>query len=458
MVCSAMRGDPVTFEDGTEGMRSTPSCGSAHRSLSIDSLLTSVGKTLVGFMNFAGAVVVARQLGPAGRGEVAVGLTLVLILMQVGNLGLTSANPYFAARDRSHVPFLLGNTIVWSALVGVVLALALVAVRTVIPVALAGTTASVVIVAAVAVPFGLAAVLLQGILLGEGRTLAYNGVEATSAVGAVALLVGAGAVLHLSPAAALAILLGQYPAASAVYLLLLSRDIRRPRVDRGFALQTIRFGARVYLGLILSFLVIRLDLLLVNGFLGRAQAGLYSVAAVIAQGLIVVPYAIGTNLMPRVARGSLAEFSAMIFRSVAVVYGAACLLMLPLAWPVVHILYGARFDAAVPMVLWLLPGTYAFGMLTILSLHFTGRGYPRALTWVWAGGVVINIVLNLVLLPLFGTVMASITSTVTYVVVLVLHMALFVRTDPPAPSLRPSPRETLQLIQDRIRARQAPLL
>jgi O-antigen/teichoic acid export membrane protein len=454
-----MRRNPVAIEKATAEMNSTPGTGvPARRSLSIDSLLTSVGKTLVGLMNFAAAVVVARQFGPAGRGEVAIGLTLVLILMQVGNLGLTSANPYFAAQDRSHVRFLLANTVAWSAAVGGLLAAGLVAVRAFVPSAIAGTTLSLVIVTAVAVPFGLAAVLLQGILLGEGRTLAYNGVEATSAVGAVALLVLAGILSHPSPAGALAILLGQYPAASAVYLLLLSRDIERPRVDRAFALLTIRFGARVYVGMVLSFLVIRLDLLLVNGFLGQAQAGLYSVAAVIAQGLIVIPYAIGTNLMPRVAQGGLAEFSAMIFRSVAVVYGGVCLLMLPLAWPVVHLLYGSRFDAAVPMVLWLLPGTYAFGMLTILSLHFTGRGYPLALTWIWAAGVLINVVLNLVLLPLFGTVMASVTSTVTYVIVLVLHMGLFARIDPPAPSLRPSPRETFKLIQTRIRPGQAHVL
>lgn len=427
------------------------------RSLGLDSLLTSVSKVLVGLMNFAAAVVVARDLGPGGRGSVAVGLTLVLILMQVGSVGLTAANPYLASKAPGQVPSLVANTLLWSVLVGGLLGVLLVLVRVLIPGVVAGTSLALIVVAAAAVPFSLAAVLLQSILLGEGRTVAYNSPEAASAVGAMLALLLVSEVGHVSATLALGVLLGQYPAASLVYLFLLRRDIDAPRIDRELAVKMLRFGARVYFATVLSFLVIRLDLMLVNGLLGRQQAGLYSVAAVIAQGLIVIPYAIGTNLLPRVARGSLAAFSAAVFRSVAVVYGAMCILMVPVSWAAVHWLYGPRFAASFPMVLWLLPGTYAFGMLSILSLHFAGRGYPLAATWIWAGGVLLNVALNLVLLPLFGTVVASITSTVTYVVMLAAHVELFRRTDPPAPSLRPRLRESVQLIRSRLgRDPQAP--
>ncbi len=428
----------------------------SQRSLGMDSLLTAVSKVLVGLMNFGAAVVVAREFGPTGRGAVAVGLTLVLILMQVGNIGLTAANSYFAARHPSQVRSLVANTVIWSAVAGGLLGSCLLLFRALIPQAIGGTSFQLVTVAAAAVPAALAAVLLQSLLLGQGRTLAYNGVEAACAVGAVTALIIAGAAIRPSPTVAMAILLGQYPTASLVYLFLLSHGVNRPKLDGVLARQTLRFGARVYLATVLSFLVVRLDLILVNGILGRAQAGLYSVAAVIAQGLIVVPYAIGTNLFARAARGIQTGYTATVFRSVAVLYGAVCLLMVPLAWPLVHWLYGARFDASFPMVLWLLPGTYAFGMVTILSLHFAAQGYPLTATWIWAGGVILNVGLNLVLLPLFGTVMASITSTITYVMMLIFHMRLFSRIDPPAPSLRPSVRETVRLIRGRVRSRVPP--
>jgi O-antigen/teichoic acid export membrane protein len=55
----------------------------------------------VGLLNFAASVAVARALGPTGRGAVAVGLVLLALLMQLGSLGLATANPYFTARDRA---------------------------------------------------------------------------------------------------------------------------------------------------------------------------------------------------------------------------------------------------------------------------------------------------------------------------------------------------------------------
>lgn len=427
--------------------------GFTRRSLSLDSLVTAISKLVVGLMNFVAAVVVAREFGPSGRGAVAVGLTLVLILMQFGNVGLVASNAYFAARNPLAVRSLIGNTLAWSALVGGLLAGALLLFRAVAPQAIGDVGFGLIAVSAAAVPWALASVLLQSVLLGQGRMVAYNLVESLGATAAVVALVIAQVVAHPSPTSALAILMAQYPACALVYLVLLRRGISRPRLDRRMAVEMVRFGTRVYLAAVLAFLVIRLDLMLVNAIRGSAQAGLYSVAAVIAQGLIVVPYAIGMNLFPRVARGSQAAFTASVFRNVAVLYGGVCLVMVPLAWPLVHWLYGPRFDASLPMVVWLLPGTYAFGMLTILSLHFAGRGYPRAANVIWALAVLLNVVLNIILLPLFGTVMASITSTVTYVFVLALHIRLFAHTDPPAPSLRPRVRETLTLVRSRLHLR-----
>lgn len=414
--------------------------GSRPGSLRSDSVITSASKILVGLMNFAAAVVVARQFGPTGRGAVAVGLTLALLLMQIGNLGVAAANPYFAARNPEDVTGLARNTVAWSLLIGGVLGGLLVAVKLLFGGLLAGLPLALIVAVAAAVPCGLASVLLQSILQGEGRMVAYNAVEASWAVAAVLALVVVGALVDLSPTGALGLLVAQYPAAALSYLLLLPGSLRSLHLDRELAVRVLRFGARAYAPTVLAFLVIRLDLLLVSEILGRAQAGLYSVAVVIAQGLFVVPTAVATNLMPRVARGQLAAFTAGVFRAVTVLYGAVCLIAAVLAWPLVHWCFGPQFSASLAMILWLLPGAFAFGMLTILTAHFVATGYPRAATWIWAGGVIVNVALNVLLLSRVGTVAASITSSATYVLMLVLNIRLFGRTNPPAPSLRPDPR------------------
>ena len=67
--------------------------------LRTDVFLTFVGKGITLLLTVATVSVVARALGPSGQGLFAVAFTLSLLLVQFGGLGLTTANPYFAARD-----------------------------------------------------------------------------------------------------------------------------------------------------------------------------------------------------------------------------------------------------------------------------------------------------------------------------------------------------------------------
>ena len=66
---------------------------------------------LVG-LGLATTVVVARSLGPEGRGLYAVALTIATLGVQLGNLGLHASNTYFVAKDRSLLSGLIGNTLV----------------------------------------------------------------------------------------------------------------------------------------------------------------------------------------------------------------------------------------------------------------------------------------------------------------------------------------------------------
>ena len=187
------------------------------------------------------------------------------------------------------------------------------------------------------------------------------------------------------------------------------------------------YGLRVYVAIVLSYLLVRFDLLLVNAFLGRSEAGLYGVAATFADGMFVIPMVISLNLFPRVARGDPIEASAEVFRSVAVLYGILCLATIPLASPVITTFFGESYAGAVSLYYWLLPGIYAYGLVSILSSYFVGRGFPRAVMLVWVFGITLNVALNLIFLPGRGAWVASLASSISYGILLVLHMWLFAR-------------------------------
>jgi O-antigen/teichoic acid export membrane protein len=413
--------------------------------LRTDVFLTFGGKAATLLLGLATAVVIARELGPAGQGLFAVAYSLTLMLVQFGGLGLTTANPYFVARDPTAIPRVVANSISFAAGLGVFLIALGVAIKAVFPDAVEGLGWTPLVVTLVGVPAGLAALFLQSVLLGGGRMVAYNAIEVgQAALTLAALLVGL-LVFDLRITGVLAVLTASRYAAAAAYLITLRTRLRLP--DRALAGRMLAYGSRIYVALLVSFLVIRLDLLLVNGYLGATEAGIYSVAATLADGMFVLPMVVGLNLFPRVARSGEHRETAEVFRSVAVLYGLLCLVTIPLAEPAIRLFFGADFAGATDLYYWLLPGIFSLGMLTILSQHFAGRGFPPQAMVIWFVGLALNIAINLAFLPGRGAWVASLASSIAYTVLLALHMWLFAREAGGFGAMRPRLGEVVRFVR-----------
>ena len=413
--------------------------------LRTDVFLTFGGKTLVLGLGFAIVAVVARELGTAETGSFLVAYSLTLLLSQVGGLGLTTANPYFAAREPSRVSQIVANSLWLAAGLGTVLALAGASIKVLFPGALEGLAWAPLIVTLVGLPGGLATYLLQSVLLGEGRMVAYNGIEAAQTAVTLAAIVVGFAAFDFGLTGTLAVILVTRYLAAGAYLVLLGKHAAR--FDWQLARRMFAYGFRAYVAIVLSYLIVRVDLLLVNAFLGRKEAGLYGVAATIADGMFVIPMVISINLFPRVARGDPLQASAEVFRSIAVLYGLLCLLTVPLAGPAITTFFGEGFSGATNLYYLLLPGIYAYGLVTILSSHFAGRGFPRAVILVWIFGIGLNLVLNVIFLPGRSAWVASVTSSVSYGILLLLHMWLFAREAGSYGVMRPRAREVVNFVR-----------
>jgi O-antigen/teichoic acid export membrane protein len=398
------------------------------RTLSADVILMFANKGLLLVLTVATSVIFARALGVQGRGELGVAIAFSAILLQLGTFGLITANPYFIARDAKDLPSIIANSLWFALLLGALLAGIAVLIKAQFPWVVSGLGWPEVLVIAAGVPAALATVFFQSVLLGEGRTIAYNAVEVghgvlVTVITAVALIaLGAGVL------AVLIVISAFYIFAALVYAALLLRHSPHFfKPDTALARRMLGYAFRIYVTTLIAFLVIRIDLLLVNSYLGKAQAGLYAVVASLAEGMFLLPVVIGINLFPRLARGEGDELSASVFRIVAVLFGALCLLSVPLAGPGIHLLYGNQFDGAVELYYWIVPGIFSLGMLTILSHHFAGRGYPLQAMVIWIVGLVLNIAINVAFIPTEGTYIASLSSSITYGLLLVLHMRLFAK-------------------------------
>ncbi len=167
----------------------------------------------------------------------------------------------------------------------------------------------------------------------------------------------------------------------------------------------------------------------------------------LADAIYLLPTVVALNLFPRVAKGDTSTDTAAVFRSLTLVYGALCLATVPLAGLAITLLYGDAFAPAVQIYYWMVPAIFSCGMVSVLSYHFAGRGFPLGALLVWFLGVAVNFAIVIPLLIHHSSAdYVALATSLAYTVILVLHIRLYAEESGSYSSLVPRPRETLELL------------
>ncbi len=380
-------------------------------------------RLLVVAVTFATAIVIARELGPAGRGLYAVAATLGAIGAQFGNLGLHASNVYYVARDRALLPALIGNTLavvfaacVIAALVGIVF---------VFWPQLSPIHGALLLLALASVPVGLAYLLTQGLLLGVNEVRAYNNIECGGKLLALMLI----CVLALLHGGTVELYFGMTLASVMVAFLwalfCLRRDSAEP-TKLSFAVfrQSIGIGMRAYMIAFFGFLLLRIDLLMVKYMLGATQAGYYSISQVIAENTMMFPVVVGLLLFPKLSATKEKDEKVRLANKAVLVTAA---LMLPVvviaalaAGPIISIAFGRNFLPAIAPFAWLMPGTYFLGIETVMVQLLNSEGFPPIIVAAWIADTIVNVAANFWAIPRYGITGASAVSSVCYFLIFLI--------------------------------------
>jgi len=386
-------------------------------------------------------VIVTRTLGPEGRGLYATAVTIGAIGVQFGNLGLHSSNTYYVAQNRDRLHALLGNSLVVSlGLGGLGITLAWIF-FTLWP-QFAPLHGTLLLFALLWIPFGLAYLLLQNLLLGTQQIGLYNRVELITRLLSFALIVGIILARAITPInmflASLATMLVGLLWVGSKLLVGGSRstpsDRSRMTFSRELFQSGLRYGFKAYLAAFFAYMVLRVDLLMVKQMLGVEQVGYYSVATNTADLVLMLPTVIGTLLFPKLSAMSDARQKWRFTRQAALGVGLLATLLAIvaglLAQPALTILYGKQFLPTLPAFLWLMPAIVAISVNSIFMNYFGSLGMP--LITVYSPGIaaLINILLNLWLLPRFGIVGASLSSVVAYSLMLIFSIVYIYQQRP----------------------------
>jgi len=385
---------------------------------------TYITQIVLGVLSFVTGVAVARALGPAGRGDYAVASALGAIGVQFGNFGLHSSNTYYLGKDRRLLAGLLANSVLFSFVVGGIFSAGAACLDLLRP-ALMPVHGVLLVLALFWVPFGLAYLLSQNLMVAIHEIRAYNAIDLANrslALCSIGLLIAFG---RTAPASVLAVVF----AALVCSLIASFTRLRRLATDTlvpSWALfnRGIGMGLRAYLACFLGFLVVRLDLLMVKYMMGSAQAGYYSIAANMADYILLLPTSIALILFPKLA--AMGDPSKQWTVAGKVTWGATAIL-LPLiavcallAHPAIRIAFGKAYLPSVIPFLLLLPGVFCLSLETIIAQFLASVGFPLSLVFAWLAACVLKISLNLWAIPHYGIKGASVASTICYSVMLFL--------------------------------------
>jgi O-antigen/teichoic acid export membrane protein len=383
------------------------------------------------FLGTAASVIVARMLGPEGKGAVTFLLTVASFLHTFGHLGIGSAITYRVSRGLTEARVAAGYAVMLS--LGLGLACFGGALVVILPRYTNWTEAAVVVIGLMLTPL----LFMEDYL---GRTL--NALLKIHQNNLVAVAKGVLTIVFLGLLVwwfdqGVGGAMGAYVLAAvgtvAMQIFFTWRHAGFTfRFDPAFLKGAVGYGFLSYLLLLSNQMVYKVDIFFVKGFLGNTQLGFYSVSAALAGFLWLIPNAIGHVLLPVAARqtSERSELALKLCRlqmGVSVVAGP----LLAAAAPLLIMIYGERFWPALWPFYALLPGVLFYPVFKFLTIDLAARGKQRVPLLISVGGLILDVALVLLLVPRTawygGIVGAGLASTIAYSAMALAMAAYFIR-------------------------------
>jgi O-antigen/teichoic acid export membrane protein len=400
------------------------------------------GLTLIA--NLVTGIVVARGLGPQGRGVTIALSTVAQLAGFVFAGGAAQSLSYFIARRPEDGPRLLTT---WTLMLVPLAALAIAITELLLPTIFSTDGDQAIEIGRwfmfiIVIVIGLE--LNYGLLLGINDYVAYNLLRLAPMMLAALTLICLWALGELTVKSTLI-------GTNAAYLLVLTIGIARAvrrigigPVDVQLGLHSLWFGVRGQGSTVASNVTARLDVAMLPAYVTAGQVGLYSVATNISLIVYQLSNTFAGLVIPAAASDterSRVKVIGSLWGSMAVAAVIAILLAL-FARPLLGLVYGDRFrDAAEPLLL-LLPGAVLFAGSAILGAGVYAAGRPFTATVAQVIGMVVTVAGLVVFLSTGGITAAALVSTGSYATVFLAMLIAYQRvTDTPWRAFLPSPRQ-----------------
>jgi O-antigen/teichoic acid export membrane protein len=377
---------------------------------------TNVALMLLGMLT---GVLLARELGPDGRGELAAIQLWPALLATVAMFGLPEALGYYSASDKSQTGKYVSTATGFALLSSLAFMLAAYAV---LPALLSAQSPSTIYYSRLyllLLPLMAIAGIPPHALRGLGQLGPWNLLRLLPTLGWLAVI-GVAACLRSSTPQFLTV---GYLAVLALLALPINAfvysHIAPPRtIDPRLGKRLARFGLPSMLSSVPQLFNLRLDQLIMASILPLDLLGLYVVAVAWSGGLTPLLTSLGFVLFPKIASQPNLDLKLQVLTRgarICIVAGVVlCILMIPVTPMLLPALFGRPYLEAVPSSMILIVGAALLGFNYLLEEGLRALGRPAAVLWAELSGLAASAAGLLILLPRFGALGAAVASLCAY--------------------------------------------
>ena len=388
-----------------------------------NTLLFTGGIALAGFMS---GLILARVLGPEGRGQFATVVLWPTVLATFGELGLGFTLAYFAGKSRESIDGLWTLAWVASLLVGGMVSLAglmiLPSQLTLTGMALAALQWNM-----ITVPVMMLSGFLAYLLLGSGYLFEFNLVRACSAIcytfGIVGVVVVGLSGINTFTAV---FVIAQCASCGLAIVFVFFRLHPAWRWQPQLIKPVFKYATKTYASGLMAQANLRLDQLIMTIVISPIQLGLYVVAVAVSGIASPLYNAVAIVVLPRVIRSAnrliggyeaIRHMKIMFFSGVPITV-VLCILM---PW-ILPVLFGNEYQLSILPAQILLVAAFFQGGVIVLGHSLRGLEYPGRTTISEGVGLLLTIILLFALLPILGILGAAIASLVAYMMVAFMQL------------------------------------
>lgn len=374
----------------------------------------TVGAAVLSLVN---VLIVARALGPVGRGDVAFLTAIAWLTSNLAALGVQEANANLAGAEPKLRRALATNSVILSLLFGAASAAALILLIAVFPAVAGESSGDLRWLVYAALPMLVLQLYLRFLVQADYAFAVANAAYIVPTVLNVAVNGLLAALGLISVGTAVATWVGGQFVGTLMLAGYVAQSAGFGRPELHLAKRTLDFGLKSHAGRVMLLGNYRLDQWLLGGIAGSRELGLYSVAVAWAEALWYLPTALAAVQRPdlvRAARRDAARQTATAFRGVVVVT-VLLIVVAIVAAPVLCVtVFGEEFRGSIDDLRILTLGALGIVALKQLGNALTAQGKPLSASAAISVAFVTTVVLDVLLIPPFGGAGAAIASTLSY--------------------------------------------